>query len=44
MELKKDADEAVVYANRAVEESNTDEATLLLWAKMMLNSSQEKTQ
>ena len=43
--MKKNPDEALEYANKALDDKSNDEATLLLWTKMMVNStSAEKNQ
>lgn len=45
MEVKKNPDEALEYANKALDDKSNDEATLLLWTKMMVNSTKsEKNQ
>lgn len=36
--MKKNPDEALEYANKALDDKSNDEATLLLWTKMMINS------
>ena len=38
LEVKKNPDEALEYANKALDDKSNDEATLLLWTKMMINS------
>ena len=38
LEIKKNPDEALEYANKALDDKSNDEATLLLWTKMMVNS------
>jgi|TARA_B110000305_G_C19420785_1_gene630776 hypothetical protein len=45
LEVKKNPDEALEYANKALDDKSNDEATLLLWTKMMVNSTKsEKNQ
>lgn len=45
MEVKKNPDEALEYANKALDDKSNDESTLLLWTKMMVNSTKsEKNQ